>query len=273
MRARNRSSRRAMSFGWAETWLAASLVISMLGCGGSTGPYFDTPGEGGATAGAAGTSTAPGDAGSAGHGGSSAGGTSGGSGGSAAGTGGVAVSSGGSGGGSAGLGGNGGSAGAVNRDAGRDATVDGSGGSTAGAGGGIQQDANAADSIAPVCAPLASSCEYSSECCSHYCKAETHKCTEPERCPRPCGPGTYCAPTFGQAPNTCEPTPTPQCQGTGTMARCNRCIVQNCPAEVVYCRCTNECFDRSSGCLPTCGPSFAGFTECADTLCKNECAR
>jgi hypothetical protein len=251
MGSRTRKSRRAMAFG--------CLVIPMFACGGSSTSDFGASGAGGATDGAAGSSTAVGSAGSTSQGGSSAGGASGPSGGSGGGT-------------TGGSGGNGGSTGGVNRDSGRDVTIDGNGGSRAGAGGSNQPDASTQDSPMEVCISLAGSCEFSSECCSHYCKAETHECTAPERCPMPCGPGTYCSPTFGAGPNTCEPAPSPVCQGNGAMARCNRCIVSNCPAEVVYCSCSKECFSRSSGCLPTCGLSFAGFAECIDARCKDECA-
>ena len=88
----------------------------------------------------------------------------------------------------------------------------------------------------------------------------------------PCGPGTYCSPSFDlDIPNTCRPAPAPQCEASDPRARCNRCMVQNCAAEVVFCGCTEDCFGPGGGCLPTCGPDFAGFNECGEALCKDEC--
>jgi hypothetical protein len=67
------------------------------------------------------------------------------------------------------------------------------------------------------------------------------------------------------------PAPTSNCGNTDPRAKCNRCIVRNCPAEVIYCYCS-DCFDYSGGCLPLCGPSFAGLDECIDANCKDDCA-
>src|SRR5258708_7047982 len=81
-------------------------------------------------------------------------------------------------------------------------------GGPGGSGGSTQQDASTRDSAEAVCAALASPCQFSSQCCSHFCNAGTNKCAglgAPEGCPTPCGPGSYCAPTLpgGPAQNTC----------------------------------------------------------------------
>ena len=152
-------------------------------------------------------------------------------------------------------GGNGGAAGVV-----------GSGGAS---GGGVNGDGGSGPTA---CIELESNCTYSSECCSHFCSEQTHTCRKPNFCPLACSADTYCSPGFRGNPNTCHAAPKPQCAPASFQAECNRCIVDHCPAEVVYCGCDDVCFGNSGGCLPTCGNTdFAGFNECIAAHCNEAC--
>ena len=231
--------------------LISFCILPILACGSKTGTIVDSSAGGGTGDGGTGdggtgnggTGETAGRAGAAGSSHNSGGGSLGG-----AGSGGQ---------GRAGTGGRGGSGGA-----GVAGSADAPGGAANGGEGGSGPTA---------CMELASPCTYSSQCCSHFCNEKTHTCTNPNFCPLACSPDTYCRPGFLDEPNTCHPAPKPQCEAGSLQANCNRCIVEHCPVEVVYCGCDDVCFGYG-GCLPTCGNTgFAGFNECIAAHCTDAC--